>query len=282
MTSLEDAEADAIPALVQSSGETAVEAYRSFFVDNLHNAHTRRAYRRAAEDFFGWCYETAGLGSLAEVAAPHLDGWRQQHANGLAPATARQHLGALRALFRWFVQSGVSNNPTIAFRPASAPAPANPTAQVTAEDVTRLLDSIDPSTPDGARDRALIAVVAELHLAVRQVIGLRCGDVTFLDDRALLTVPAASDGAAPRTERLTPRATLAIRTLLEAHPARDDPASPLFPSMPRGTRRLGRKRLAQADVFRMLQRRSMAAGLPAGISPRALAARVFNQLKDRT
>jgi site-specific recombinase XerD len=282
MTSLEDAEADAIPALVQSSGKAAVEAYRSFFVDNLHNAHTRRAYRRAAEDFFGWCYETAGLGSLAEVAAPHLDGWRQQHANGLAPATARQHLGALRALFRWFAQSGVSNNPTIAFRPASAPAPANPTAQVTAEDVTRLLDSIDSSTPDGARDHALIAVVAELHLAVRQVIGLRCGDVTFLDDRALLRVPAAYDGAAPRTERLTPQATLALRTLLEGHPARDDPASPLFPSMPRGTRRLGRKCLAQADVFRMLQRRSMAAGLPAGISPRALAARVFNQPKDPT
>lgn len=91
-------------------------------------------------------------------------------------------------------------------------------------------------------------------------------------------------GACRHTRRHLHRLCLAheIEAELQQILLRDDAASPLFPSMPRGTRRLGRKRLAQADVFRMLQRRSMAAGLPAGISPRALAANVFNPLKDRT
>ena len=59
------------PALVRLSGERAQTRFWEFFVSNIRNAHTRRAYGRAIAEFFAWC-ESQGVASLAEVQPLHV------------------------------------------------------------------------------------------------------------------------------------------------------------------------------------------------------------------
>ena len=44
-----------VPPVVAQAGEPAVRRYREFFMVNLANPHTRRAYARACRSFFQWC-----------------------------------------------------------------------------------------------------------------------------------------------------------------------------------------------------------------------------------
>ena len=42
------------PAVVAASGPRASYRFLEFFTANIRNPHTRRAYARAAVEFFGW------------------------------------------------------------------------------------------------------------------------------------------------------------------------------------------------------------------------------------
>ncbi len=46
--------ADRAPALVAASGERASYRFFEFFTAQIRNPHTRRAYARAAHEFFAW------------------------------------------------------------------------------------------------------------------------------------------------------------------------------------------------------------------------------------
>ncbi len=54
-----------LPALV-AAGERASMRFLEFFAANIRNPHTRRAYARAAEEFFGWC-ASVSVRSITDV-----------------------------------------------------------------------------------------------------------------------------------------------------------------------------------------------------------------------
>jgi site-specific recombinase XerD len=66
--------ASTLPALVAASGERASVRFLEFFAANIRNAHTRRAYYRAAEEFLAWCAD-AGVPSIAAVQPVHVATW---------------------------------------------------------------------------------------------------------------------------------------------------------------------------------------------------------------
>jgi hypothetical protein len=45
---------DRAPALIAAAGERASYRFFEFFTANIRNPHTRRAYARAAVEFFDW------------------------------------------------------------------------------------------------------------------------------------------------------------------------------------------------------------------------------------
>jgi hypothetical protein len=45
---------NALPALVAAAGARASMRFLEFFAANIRNAHTRRAYARAADEFLAW------------------------------------------------------------------------------------------------------------------------------------------------------------------------------------------------------------------------------------
>jgi hypothetical protein len=62
---------DRAPALIAAVGERASYRFFEFFTANIRNPNTRRAYARAAVEFFDWlaargvCAEPAAMGSAA-------------------------------------------------------------------------------------------------------------------------------------------------------------------------------------------------------------------------
>jgi hypothetical protein len=65
-----------MPLLVQAAGERAQTRFLEFFVNNIRNPHTRRAYGRAIHEFLAWC-EQRGLYPTLDQR-PHVRRSRQK------------------------------------------------------------------------------------------------------------------------------------------------------------------------------------------------------------
>src|SRR6516164_6403967 len=95
-----------LPALVAAAGERASVRFLEFFAANIRNAHTRRAYYRAAHEFLAWC-ASVGVPSIAAVQPVHVATWIEAGTRELAAPSVKQRLAAIRHLFDWLVTGQV-------------------------------------------------------------------------------------------------------------------------------------------------------------------------------
>jgi site-specific recombinase XerD len=98
-----------------ASGARASYRFLEFFTAKIRTAHTRRAYTRAAEEFFDWL-AAKGVTQLGDIESIHVATYIEELycARSAAP-TAKQRLAALRHLFDWMVIGqirGLSSNGT--------------------------------------------------------------------------------------------------------------------------------------------------------------------------
>jgi hypothetical protein len=60
-----------VPVVVRTAGERAQARFWEFFVSNIRNPNTRRAYARAIGEFLAWC-EQRGVASIPDVKPLHV------------------------------------------------------------------------------------------------------------------------------------------------------------------------------------------------------------------
>ena len=128
------------PALVAAVGERASYRFFEFFTANIRNPHTRRAYARAAAEFFDWL-AAKGVTQLAAIESVHVATYIEQLSRARSAPTAKLRLAALRHLFDWMVIGQIM--------------PTNPAAAVRGPRVRRgktpVLDSAEARQPPRAR-----------------------------------------------------------------------------------------------------------------------------------
>ena len=90
------------PALVAASGARAAYRFLEFFTAQIRNPHTRRAYARAATEFFDWL-ETKGVTQITAIESVHVATYIEQLQRARSAPTAKLRLAALRHLFDWMV-----------------------------------------------------------------------------------------------------------------------------------------------------------------------------------
>ena len=90
------------PALVAIAGERASYRFLEFFTAKIRNPHTRRAYVRAATEFFDWL-EAKGVTQLAAIESVHVATYIEQLSEARSAPTAKLRLAALRHLIDWMV-----------------------------------------------------------------------------------------------------------------------------------------------------------------------------------
>ncbi len=194
-------------------------------------------------------------------------------AAGLAPSSTARLVATIRGFFKFLRVTGtLADNPADDLRAPRAFA-ALPRF-LSFEDVDRLLDAPDVSTPRGLRDRALIEVLYATGLRVSELVGLRLSDLR--PDQGYLQCLGKGS-----KERIVPLGDTAAdwvrRYRADARPAlvrgRDTPW--LFVNA-RGGRRLSR-----SGFWKLLKACGRRAGIRAHLSPHVLRHSCATHLLER-
>ena len=134
-----------VPALVRSVGERASYRFFEFFTANIRNPHTRRAYARAAVEFFDWL-AARGVESCGDRERACRRLYRAACKARSAP-TAKLRLAALRHLFDWLVIGQIMPvNPAAAVRGPRHIVRRGKTPVLDPQEARQLIDAIDATT----------------------------------------------------------------------------------------------------------------------------------------
>ena len=122
-----------------------------------------------------------------------------------------------------------------------------------------LLGSIHVSTVAGLRDRALIGLMVYSFARIGAALGMAVEDV-YTQNRRLL-VRLREKGGKRHTMPCHHNLEDYLVAYLEGAGLRGDPKGPLFRTIGRGTGKLTRTVLPQANAYAMIRRRAAAAGI---------------------
>ncbi len=237
-------------------------------------ARTRRAYRIDGAGFAAWAAEQRL--APAAIAPRHVRRYvALLSSRGAAPSTSARKLAALRALFASQREHGL-----IAQNPAdlvSTPRRGSRLPRVlSANEASRLLDSIPASSPLELRDRAMFELAYSSGLRAEELVTLRLGDVDHDGEqlrvegkgRKTRVVPAGEPAMAALRDYLD-----RARPALAPAPGSDPGEQALFLS------RSGRK-LSTSDVRRRMRRWTQRAGTAGEATPHSLRHSFATHLLD--
>jgi site-specific recombinase XerD len=247
------------PALIASAGERASYRFIEFFTAEIRNPNTRRAYARAAVEFFDWL-EAHGVTQLTAIESIHVATYIEQLQKACSAPTAKLRLAALRHLFDWMVTGQVMpGNPVAAVRGPRHVVWRGKTPVLDPAEVRQLLDAIDTTTVIGLRDRALIGLMVYSFARIGAAIGMRVEDV-FSQNRRLwvrLQEKVGKQHAMPCHHNLETY----LHDYLTGAGLAANPKALLFQTFSRTTGQLTGNPLPQANAYAMIQRRAKSAGL---------------------
>ncbi len=188
MNQLAPISASHAPALIAASGARASYRFLEFFTAQIRNPHTRRAYARAATEFFDWL-EAKGVTQLT-IESVHVATYIEQLQRARSAPTAKLRLAALRHLFDWMVIGQIMpTNPAAAVRGPRHIVRRGKTPVLDPAEARQLIDVIDTTTVIGLRDRALIGLMVYSFARIGAAIGMRVEDV-YTQNRRLWVRPS--------------------------------------------------------------------------------------------
>src|SRR6266849_2609481 len=251
-----------VPALIAARGRHAGRRFVEFFTANIRNPNTRKAYYRAACEFFDWC-DKARFG-LLDIEPVHVAAWVEDLGRRFSPPTVKQWLAAVRMLFDWLVVGQVlAVHPAAAVRGPKYVVRTGKTPVLAATEARQLLDSIDTKTVVGLRDRALIGLLVFTFARIGAALGMTVADVYWQHRR--LWVRLHEKGGKEHAMPCHHHLETYLQDYIEAAGLAGDREGPLFRTTVRRTRALTERRMTQSDAWRMLQRRARAAGIPTAV-----------------
>src|SRR4030088_1790154 len=173
-----------VPAIVADVGPEATKRFFEFFTVPIRNKNTRTAYYHAIGQFLDWC-QRAGFRHLEDIEPITVAAYVEQHPG--SAATLKQHMAAIRMLFSWLTEKGVlAINPAREVKTPKFSRTEGKTPAFSAEEVQKVLDSIDPSHVVGRRDRALLATLAYTFARIGAVVNLKVEDYFQTEKRSLI------------------------------------------------------------------------------------------------
>lgn len=237
----------------------AARRFIEYFAANIRNPNTRRAYLHAVLKFSAWC-EAQNLTEIVDIEPIHVATYIEIIGQRLAKPSVKQHLAAIRMLFDWLVVGQVvATNPAAPVRGPRYAVRKGKTPVLAHEEARELLDSLDHSTVVGLRDRALIATMIYTFGRVGAVIKMRVEDYYTQGRRGWLRLH--EKGGKRHEMPCNHNLEVYLDAYIAAAGIADDPKAYLFRSTRGRSRQLTSNPLAQSDVYRMIRRKALAAGI---------------------
>lgn len=171
--------------------------------------------------------------------------------------TQARFLSALRSFFGWLVlENVIADNPCDSID--SPKLGRYLPAVLSVQEVFAILDSVDISTIQGMRDRAMLEVLYGCGLRVSEVVGLKISGLYF-DDGLLRVI---GKGNKERIVPLVGEAARALKDYLNVRPCAADSSSDDIVFLNRFCRSLSRQ-----SVFKMIKRQALLAHVYKELSP---------------
>ncbi|MGD0185826.1 MAG: tyrosine-type recombinase/integrase [Roseiarcus sp.] len=246
------------PALIAAAGARASDRFLEFFTAQIRNPHTRRAYARAAKEFFDWL-EAKGVTRITAIESVHVATYIEQLQRARSAPTAKLRLAALRRLFDWMATGEIMpTNPAAAVRGPRHVVRRGKTPALDPAEARRLIDAIDTRSVIGLRDRALIGLMVYSFARIGAAIGMRVEDVFQQNRRLWVRLPekGGKQHAMPCHHNLESY----LHAYIDGAGLANEPKALLFQSCSRA-RQLAGNPLPQANAYAMIQRRAKAAGV---------------------
>ncbi len=256
-----------LPALFATDAYTA-QRIIEFFTVNINNPHTRKAYAKAAADFAGWC-SRHGVEHLRDVQPIHVAAHILELQRRIAIPSVKVQLAGIRMLFDWLVLGQILPiNPATVVRGPKHLVRKGRTPVLTADETRVLFNSIDTATMMGLRDRALIALMTYTFARVGAAAGKMHVEDVYIQGRRTWVrlhekggkrheMPCHHKLESYLHDFLEARRTLRERNGTPSFDTKDW----LFPTVGSRGGTLTNRPMSQADVYRMVRRRAMAAGI---------------------
>ena len=247
-----------LPALVAAAGERASMRFLEFFAANIRNPHTRRAYARAAEEFLAWCASAACRRSPPSSRCMSRPGSRPARASSPRPASSNASPRSAICSTGWSPARSCRSIPPLR---CAGPGTSSPAGKRRCSIPPKRGRCSIASTPTvvGLRDRALIGLMVYSFARIGAALGMTVEDV-YTQNRRLwvrLREKGGKRHAMPCHHNLDEY----LVAYLDGAGLRDDPKGPLFRTIGRGTGKLTRTVLPQANAYAMIRRRAAAAGI---------------------
>jgi integrase/recombinase XerC len=252
------------PPAVAAAPPDVQHAILQFFAAEIRNPNTRRAYLRAAHDFFAHAGVMSGGQSLAGISSLHVSSWIEVLSRGgLSAPTIKLRLAGVRMLFQALVRERIlAVNPAAVVRGPKHVAKRGKTPVLAADEARQILDVIDVRTIAGLRDRALIGTMIYTFARIGAVTAMTVGDVFWQQRRLWLRLheKGGKRHEVPAHHVLQDYLTDYMTAAGIGHDA--DVA--LFQTLAREASsvcRLSGKAMTQPIAWEMLQRRAKSAGI---------------------
>src|SRR6266511_787448 len=184
------------------------------FIEKSLSEDTRRAYTRALLDFFSFIRKPPAQVETEDVIAYRDDLIKKKRRKA---RTVNMKLSVIRAYFGYLKAAGdLETNPADTELVSVPPPPDDMAGRVlTPEEVGRLINTPDRSRVEGARDHALLLVLARTSLRVSEVRNLRASSIVWSHGRWTArvkvkggrerTIPAPDDVSAHNNKGLALR-----------------------------------------------------------------------------
>jgi len=247
-----------LPALF-APDKDAARRFVEFFTAHIRNPNTRRAYAKAARDFATWCDRQA-IHELRHIEPVHVAAYVEGLQGRLAAPSVKLHLAGIRMLFDWLVVGHVLTvNPASSVRGPKHKVKKGKTPILAPEEARELLDSIDASSAVGLRDRALIALMIYTFARVGAALKMRVEDIYVQSRRTWVRLHEKGG----KRHEMPCHHTLEtyLHEYIEGAGLAGDDKGYLFRSALGRTGTLTTEPLDQSNAWRMIRRRTLAAGV---------------------
>jgi len=195
----------------------------------LRSDQTRRAYRRDVARFV----ETIGIRSfeeLRQVTHKHVIAWRRHmsEVEGLQNSTVRRRLSALSSLFTHLIERDpqIHQNPARDVHRPRINRQEGSTPAFSPEQARTMLDTPDPESIAGLRDRAILAVGFQAGLRRAEIAHLTVRD--FHINAGFESLRVHRKGGKKGSLAINPQAAQRIRAYLDAAGHAEELDGPLF------------------------------------------------------
>ena len=231
-----------------------IKDYRNYLrLERRLSPNTVAAYCHDVEGFLTWSELEPRVVTTADIEA-YLG---KVTAEGLSKRSTARLVSSLRSFFAWCVEeSEIQENPCDR---VDAPKLGKYLPEVlSVEEVSAILESVDPKAPHGKRNRAILEVLYGCGLRVSEAAGLRISHV-HLDEGFVDVIGKGNK------QRLVPLGEVAADAIRAYLPERPIPAARAFEDY-LFLNRFG-KPLSRISLFKLVKDQAMAAGIRKEISP---------------